>query len=537
MKSSTLHRHSILLKADAADGGKKEEKKPDPQPTAKADEKAEDKKPDEKAEKELTPEELKQQQRELKDMTRGAGRKKTVEKKVEEKPVAKVEDKPADKAEGKKPDAKVEEKKPDPKPAPAKQPAAKREPVDVPPPIGAEEPVERKIDKPELKTELELPTKDKRKLRVLQQMEEDGTVEKGFAEKTLRFWEKEAKYQEQWEAAHPGEDFDDQAEEHKAFYKSEPLYDADEYDMSRDNLVKAEARQETEGKHTEQEKVTKRRQEFQDAQKGIAEDSQRAVMEFIEVAAPELAELMGNGDGKALTKEITEKMMAKDPVVTEILQETAEELAVLTVELHRLTQFDDVWPAKISQPLTLKVSGRRIYPHADLLNFMRSLEGEMLQMPPEQTMRGKQRLVTNSGFNNEYNRIAKDGTDAKAKREAVAALNANYYTLTEGDFRRGLIATYADTAKREIEKFTKRVGHRTPKPPEAGAAPTPEEGKKEADKDEKKEEKVAEEETPRGTRTRSPSTASASDAVDTGARGGKETVTDGKSAVARSRGR
>lgn len=543
MKAHLLYRSTrILLKNDATDGGggkgkddKKDEKKVD----EKKDEKADDKK-DEKIE-EPTAEELKKQQRDLKEMTRGAGRHKKKgedkkEEKKDEKAAEKTDDKKDEKKSEEKTDEKKDEKKDDKKAAPPKQPAAKREPVDVPPPIGQVDEPAAKKDQPEFETALELRGADKRKLQVLRQMEEDGTAAKGTADRTLRFWEKEAKYKEQWEAAHAGQEFDEDADEHKNFYeRNEVVYDLEEYDTSRDNLVRAEALKQSGDKQSEEKKVEKRVQEFRDAQEGIAKDSQAAVMEFIELAAaPELVALMGDGEGKALTKEVTEKMLAHDPVATEILQETAEELAVLTVELHRLTQFDDVYQASPAKPVVLKVSGRRIYPHAELLHFMQGLESEMLKMDPQATMHGKQRLVANNAFNKEYSRIAADTSlDAKAKREALEKLNANYYTLTEDDFRRGLIAQYAHNAKHELQKFAKRAGHRTPEKKDDGAKAPPADEKK----DEKKDEKLEDEEISRGTRTRSPSSASASDAVDTGGKGGKEQPSDAKSAVARMRGR
>lgn len=539
MKSTTLYRFNpLLLKPDATEGGKKDTKAPegkDAPATEKKEEKAadkpEDKKPEEELEK-LSPEELKKRQRELKEVSRSGGRRKTEQKKEEKAEEKKVEPKPEEKS-GDKKEEKVEEApKPPSKPPEKKTPPTPR--ADVPPPID-----ETDVAKPsapvEFETKLPLRNADKRKLQVLKQMEEDNTAPKGTAEKTLRFWEKEAEYQERWEAAHPGEAFDENADEHKVFYeRNEVTYDTDEYENSRDNLVKKETLKETEGKQTQENKKAKRVQEFREAQKRINEDSQDAVMDMIESAAPELAELMGKDGERALSKEVTEKMIAKDPVVTEILQETAEALAVLTIELHRLTQFDDVYPIDPTKSLPLNVSGRRIHPHAELVSFMHGLEVEMLKMPPDQTMRGKQRLVSNTAFEKEYNRIAGNAAlDGTAKKEAVAKLNASYYTLTEEDFRRGLIAQYADSAKREIEKFTKRAGHRTPAKPDAGAKPPQAEEKKE----EKVEEKVVEEEVPVVERRRSPSSASASDAVDPG---GKTTATqtvDAKSAVGRSRGR
>lgn len=537
MKSNTLFRH-VLLKPDATDGGKNDTKAPEGKDatTEKKEEKAadkpEDKKPEEELEK-LSPEELKQRQRELKEVSRSGGRRKAEKKeeKAEEK-------KPAPKIEGKAVEKKEEKVEEAPVKAPAKLPEKKTPPTpraDVPPPIDETEVPAKASEPVEFETKLPLRSADKRKLQVLKQMEEDNTAPKGTAEKTLRFWEKEAEYQERWEAAHPGEAFDENADEHKVFYeRNEVTYDTDEYENSRDNLVKKETLKETEGKQSKEQKKSQRVQEFRDAQKKINEDSQDAVMDMIESAAPELAELMGNGDGRSLTKEVTEKMIAKDPVVTEILQETAEALAVLTIELHRLTQFDDVYPIDPTKSLPLNVSGRRIHPHAELVSFMHGLEAEMLKMPPDQTMRGKQRLVANTAFEKEFNRIVGNtDLDGAAKKEAVAKLNANYYTLTEEDFRRGLIAQYADSAKREIEKFTKRAGHRTPPKAEAGAKQPQEEVKKE----EKAEEKVAEEEVPVVERRRSPSSASASDAVDPGGKTTTTQVTDAKSAVAKMRGR
>lgn len=538
MKSSTLFgSHKILLKADASTegNGNKDQQQKSAEDGKKPEEKKEEKIEDDVSE--LSPEELKKRQKELKDMTRGRRGAKADEKKDEKK-----EEKPAA-TDDKKEEKKEDKAAPTKNPAPAKNAAPAKRAVDaprveLPPPISDVQEPEKKTDT-ELKTDLPLRPADKRKLRVIQQMESDGTTPKGTAEKTLKFWELEAGYKQKWEDAHPGQDFDEDADEHKNFYeKNEVTYDAESYELSRDNLVRNEARNETEGRQNEEKKVQNRVQEFHAAQKNIAQDSQGAVMEMISEAAPELAALMGEGKDRALTQEITEKMLEKDPVVTEILQETAEELAVLTVELHRLTQFDDVYPANIAKPLVLKVSGRRIYPHADLLHFMNGLEEEMLKMDPQQTMRGKQRLVPNTAFNKEHSRILNDGSlDAKAKRAAVDTLNSNYYTLTEDDFRRGLIAQYAATAKSDIEKFTKRLGHRTPKTETAASSTTPAGEKKDEKKDDKKEEETKDEEVSRGTRTRSPSSASASDVVDTGNKATNTPVSDAKSAVARTRGR
>ena len=499
----------LLLHPAAVESGTDTIEKP------KADAKVADKTPDKKEDEveELSAEELKERQKELIASARGNSAKKKADKapdKVDDKPAVKKESKPAAATP---PAIKAEKKEPEPTPkasAPLTQkPSA---PVNVPPPIGdhVAPPPPKQSDEP--KASVKLDAADIRRYHVLKQMEEDGTAPKGTAEADLRFLEKASAYKEKWEAAHPGEDYDPDASEHAKFYEDNESKIKDDdaaYIAAADNMVvkRAEGKIRTETEKREQ--AAARKKSFDDAQPVIAKSSYDAVMDMVEAAVPDLAEMMGKGEARKLDAEVTKKMVEKDPVRVRILQEVSEPLGVLIVELDRLTKFGDVYEVTTDMAVTLERSGQEIFPHAMLLKFIDGLEREMAALPPEKTMRDGKRFVPDGVMMRELQRINKDSTmDAKSKNDAVKNIQAHYYSLNEADYRRGLIGQYADKARKRIAQVEEFIALRTPKAPVV----TPETGSQEGGDEGLSDAAKAQREQPdRPERRKSPTSASASD--------------------------
>jgi hypothetical protein len=222
-----------------------------------------------------------------------------------------------------------------------------------------------------------LPDREQRKISALEQMEKTSPEEyKGMAERYRNSLEALVEYAAKWEKDHPGEIFDEAADEHKEFMEknSEGLdWDDDDYvdALAEVKLQKArnEDQQRQEAQKTQTEKIQKALPE-------IASAKLKAGRSFLATIGEGYQDIISK-EG-VVSKEAFEKLKAEDPVKTEIVVSSADFVERL-VETN-CSLFGQLVPFDGKNPL-----------HAHINNVILSNEQRLLKMPPEQQRDAKGR--------------------------------------------------------------------------------------------------------------------------------------------------
>lgn len=234
---------------------------------------------------------------------------------------------------------------------PAKPAAAKSKPSPPAPPLTAEqiaaaaaEGVARAFPKPEKKDspqdtkpdESWMTDTDKRRVAVLQQMEKLYPERyKGIAEKYATSKKGLINYAKKWEAEHPGEEFDETAEEHAEFL------DSNDIDWEDEDYLEAAAELKASAKIAESQKTTdqklssiERKEKLREAQPLIFSEVGKAAHGYWKLMGETFAGIVdenGNFD-PAKAKAIADA----DPVTFGIRLEAAKALDAEVAELYKL---------------------------------------------------------------------------------------------------------------------------------------------------------------------------------------------------------
>lgn len=294
----------------------------------------------------------------------------------------------------------------------------------------------------------------KRDLEVYRHIESADPAYQGIAAALLDFYRQEGEYIAKWEAAHPNEQFDPDADEHAGFYGKMPEVDDTVLEAAREalmrNKIKAEVKTEVEKEILPQVQAQKLEQQMREAAPAIVAVANEAVVAMIETAAPELAKVLPAD--KRVNEEVVTKMEASDPVAFEIVNEEAEHLRVLTTELERLTRFGDAYPERPTATVKLASSGHVIMPHQELQEFAVALEAEFAQMPKEESVRDGKRFMRQADLYARIERIRKSDLPADQKSAAERDLLNGVWTLGTSEIRAGLTAVRAQRASQRIAK-------------------------------------------------------------------------------------
>jgi spore coat protein CotF len=374
--------------------------------------------------------------------------------------------------------------------------------------------------------EASLPPEYKRDIAVLRQLEEKNPALKGVADKTLKFYQREASYIEAWEAKNPGMPFDAEADEHQAFYNTMPQVSEEmleqgraEYERARLKAeVKAELRQEDAPK--EQEAQFKRK--LQEVAPAANQQGNSAVIQLVQAVDPTLAKVLVVGDKAVLTEETIAALEKANPAAFEVLNEQAEKVRVMTTELHKLTNMQGAYMPNPAGAIKLVSTDETFYPHAELVNFATSLEGELASCPREKTTREGKLFIRQGELNQRVDSIQQaQNMRPDQKQAAFRDLNNRYWTLGEREIQRALVATYAEKSKIRL----KRLGVISDQPaaggePSAGQ-PSPKQGEAQPKPGAAGGAKAPPKPASSGATKRPPTTASASDKINPDGKGAK----------------
>lgn len=269
-----------------------------------------------------------------------ATKKKAEDKPKEEKPKAE-DDKP------KEPDGKDKTPPEKPKPVVAKKPVAPTAPALDPQEFGtAAGKAFKEAIKPDApaapKTnhaETALSYSERRDLAIIKRLEKkDAYKGKGLAEKYLESFKKSDAYESEWLAKNPGREFDPEADEHEAFYKSVDVVnkiDEDDWEEAKDALVreeaKAEALKEVKG---DLEPIAKR-QKLIDEQPRINASRVEAASVFFGGMGEPFKEVLGKGG--QINFDAIAKLVETEPLNAAVF-EAAQRTEVFAEQLHRLVR-------------------------------------------------------------------------------------------------------------------------------------------------------------------------------------------------------
>lgn len=239
-----------------------------------------------------------------------------------------------------------------------------------PEPAAKPEPVKSPVD--------DLPAKEKRKVEVMQRMEklypEDyKDLSKRYVESLLKV----SKYADEWEAAHPGETFDEDAEEHRAFYDANNV-DWEDHDFNA-AIADMVAEKKAEGvtkEANERLSAVERAEKVREAQGTIATETTEGHRIFWSTCGEEFADMLDK-DGN-VNKAKVDEIAKNDPLAFNRLIEGINQLNVEVAEtykvMHGLAPFDAKNPA-----------------HVTMMQYVADKEKAFAKLPEEDQLDGEQR--------------------------------------------------------------------------------------------------------------------------------------------------
>lgn len=332
--------------------------------------------------------------------------------------------------------------------------------------------------------ELELDSEDNETLDAIRHLEASKALAAGTADRTIEFWKKEAAYMDAWNKANPGKEFNPNDEENQAWYsKHEPVVNEkalakakrDLLQMETARIAKEEARKEFQ---PEIEKM-KFERNLEKRLPEIDQAADQAVIDLVIAASPELGKLLEKNGKKVLDSETQEKIEAEDSVAYQIISEESEELRVLSTQLDLLTSFPQHYQFNPNMKVQLD-SGRKIYPHRELVEYIATLETNIAKLPKDESERDGKAFIPQPAMIDRETAIQNSKTmSPEQKKAAFRDLHARTWTVTPDDIRRGLIADIGEKAASRIAKSNaaheKRIAGK--KKAEGETTPKGEEGK------------------------------------------------------------
>lgn len=472
---------------------------------------------------ELTPEQLEEQGKQFFEHFYPGGSTKQKESKAEDTPPPEPAKKPDELAKPP-PQPAVEDPEPEPEPKPEPEPepapAAKVAPVTVPPTLSefdskAASDRRRQAEAPKKEEqESKLTRADKIHLQVFKRMGKLNPKYADLEQRHLQYLAKEATYITHWLDEHPGEDYQADSEDHAEFYRRhEPRFDEFDYQEARDQIITENATRDSESSSRKAIKELESRIIAKEVEPAVQESSYLAALNFIVQADDgfkEYAETGSNGSIK-LKSDTIEKWQEENPVISDLLREEAEPISVMVGELERLIRVPG-YKLDENKSVHLKLSDRQFMPDKELLNFIVQHQADQLRRPAIETMRNGKRLVATDAFEEQWRKFANDPDLTKAQKEQLLSeLDASYYCLEIEDFKAALVAKHALKAKSKVEKLRSALKKMTKSGQEEHAEPATEKAQKPETTPEQKPAPAVD----KAGRSKPPSSASASERVDT----------------------
>lgn len=292
---------------------------------------------------------------------------------------------------------------------------------------------------------LELSDEEQYTLAVFEAMEKANPKNAGLKDRTIKFWQKEQDRIKRHEEGHPGEVYDPDSPDNKAFYEGEPQFDEREFNRV---AIKKEASEEASrlvaaerSKNQDELEGVKTQVKMRDEAPELTAREMSGKAAMIAAVLPEMAKAIAGEGAFELTPETVKKLEeGASPLEFRVIDEVADELGLQLVELERLSRYSRAYKPNLNWEVELKVSGQKFRPHKELLGFADWLEQALANDPKSE--RGGKKFLTNDQWAERVQKGEKD-------------LPKRFYTLTPEDVRVALIEEYSNRATRKIEEARK----------------------------------------------------------------------------------
>jgi hypothetical protein len=279
-------------------------------------------------------------------------------------------------------------------------------------------------------------------------------------------------YQDKWVADHPGEQFDIQSADHKAFFDANPRPVTDEL------ILRSKIRKEARALHEKETAPLKKEAEAAKKERlirqfwpAISSNQDRAVVLLVEASRPELASLIRSGTAESWAPDLSEAALARldeaDPIARSIYETYGGMLRNIVQELE-LTLIPDLgYKLDLELPLHKVIDGYR-----------RRAEEALAQAPAEARVfdDGRQFISTDA----KKARLAEIKKLPVAEQgHALTIFTGSYRTLTAEELEEYIANELGADAKIEIDR-TDAISRRKyggnqapPTPPPITVVPPP----------------------------------------------------------------
>lgn len=218
----------------------------------------------------------------------------------------------------------------------------------------------------------DLDPSERRKVNVLRQMETDFPDRpeyKGLADKYLTGQKKLDEYVSKWQTDHPGEEFDDKAEDHKPFFEAHDVdWNDEDYIESLTNIKSKAAIEDHDKRVNSKLSEVERSQKLIESKPAIASEGITAARTFWKNLDPELAEVLSPHGAVDAAK--LEELKKSDPVKYNVATQTADRVEGLTSGMYKLLNGLELFNDKSTI-------------HQHLADFAVKQEQALLSRPPE----------------------------------------------------------------------------------------------------------------------------------------------------------
>lgn len=326
----------------------------------------------------------------------------------------------------------------------------------------------------------ELSPEDQSDHRAFQKLEQLNPARKGIADRFVQFVNARGEYEANWRKENPGKEFDQDADEHDAFYKQYAEFDspktAEELEDAKIEL-KIDERFEKRLKPLEEQRRVE--QINQQIQPRILKEVVGRIQALAAKIDPELAKKLVDDKGNfRMSKDDLEKIREDFPVEYDVLDELVSGKKDHASKIIPQTSLVNVLSVLEQLPYSSH-TGFRLNPqdpvHARVIDYMRDYENHMETAPADvkiQTFTDK----TGQKFTKQFiavqdlvefqNQILSRKITDKAKQRQLQDLDTRYWTVAVDDIENIILDDLAAAAKAQIGKVNKLVEKKSGKLPE-----------------------------------------------------------------------
>lgn len=319
----------------------------------------------------------------------------------------------------------------------------------------------KKVDEekpPVAEPESKLSEDDQERVSVLKKMEElNPDKYNGIAKRYEDSLAKFSEYADKWEKDHPGEEFVEDADEHKEFREANEKgldWDDDHYTKAVVNIAKEEAKKEFEASMSPKLEAIQRAEKLREAAPVISAARVKNARDFFGKIGGEFKDLLA--ENGVVDPKLGGKLMAEDPIQWEIATNSADLTEKLVEENYKL--YSAITPFDGKNPL-----------HTAVNNIILGNEQRLMASPPEDRLDGNGRKFLPAA---DYWKLP------ETQRKTT-------WTFTQKEVEQLIVAATVKQAKSAIkgeqEKFDKQMKARgivVPPKPAAPAAVVEEEVEK-----------------------------------------------------------